>query len=134
MRKKGREYTRSLVRERDNYQCQDCGRIRTPKRAKKLDKRMFDVHHLNGLCGKKSHKYDRVSDMFNLITLCHKCHFNRPEHKSHNPTPRKSSLRKIERIRKLRGEGLTLREIGKRVKLTGERVRQILLVRKLSTG
>jgi len=67
--------TREKVRIRDNHTCQDCG-----KKWEK-DKRRFDCHHLNGLCGKKSRKYDRVSDMGGLITLCHKCHFNRPEHR-----------------------------------------------------
>lgn len=85
----GREYTRHKVRERDNYSCRDCGQQRTPEFVKKANInciglknriRLFDVHHLNGLCGKKSRKYDSIKDIDNLITLCHKCHFNRPEH------------------------------------------------------
>ena len=77
---KGRELTRMLVRIRDNFTCQDCSATRTPEVAKKEHKRLFDIHHINGLCGKKSRGYDRVEDMGGLITLCHKCHFNRPEH------------------------------------------------------
>lgn len=70
----GRERTREIVRIRDKHSCQDCG-------DKWIDgKRRFDVHHLNGLCGKKSRSYDKVSEIDGLITLCHKCHFNRPEH------------------------------------------------------
>lgn len=76
----GRERTRMLVRIRDNFTCQDCGAIRNPIDNKSTRKRLFDVHHLNGLCGKMSRSYDKVESIDNLITLCHKCHFNRPEH------------------------------------------------------
>ena len=70
----GRERTRELVRHRDNYTCQNC-------LAKWVEgKRRFDIHHLNGLCGKLSRKYDPVSDLSGLITLCRKCHFNHPQH------------------------------------------------------
>jgi 5-methylcytosine-specific restriction endonuclease McrA len=74
--KKGRDLNREKVRVRDNHTCQDCG--------KKWEEgqRRFDVHHLNNLCGKKSRGYDKISEMDILITLCHKCHFNRPEHKT----------------------------------------------------
>lgn len=76
----GRERTRHLVRKRDNFTCQTCGARRTPEEAKRLRVRMFDIHHLNGLCGKRSRAYDKIDDMPGLITLCHKCHFNHPEH------------------------------------------------------
>lgn len=78
----GRERTRMLVRIRDSFTCQDCYSVRTFEESREHGKRMFDVHHLNGLCGKKSRSYDRVSEIDGLITLCHKCHFNRPEHKT----------------------------------------------------
>lgn len=55
--------------------------------AKEEGRRLFDIHHLNGLCGKKSKGYDRVSEIDGLITLCHKCHYNRPEH-GQNVRPR----------------------------------------------
>lgn len=74
---KGRERTRMLARIRDKFTCQDCGLVRTPKTAKKINKRLFDIHHLKGKCGKKSRGYDKISDLKRLITLCHKCHFNR---------------------------------------------------------
>lgn len=67
---KGRDMVREAVRRRDNYQCQIC-----LKKWKKTQRR-FDVHHLNGLCGKKSKGYDKVTDGNVLITLCHKCHLN----------------------------------------------------------
>lgn len=81
-KKDGREYVRTLVRIRDNYTCQDCGERRDPETARKEGKRLFDTHHLNGLCGKMSRGYDKIGNMAGLITLCHKCHFNRPEHKT----------------------------------------------------
>lgn len=70
----GRDYTRELIRIRDNHTCQDCG--------KQWDrtKRRLDVHHLGGLCGKLSTGYDKLSASNILITLCHKCHFNHPMH------------------------------------------------------
>jgi hypothetical protein len=72
----GREHTREKARIRDKHTCQDCGK----KWIK--NKRKFDVHHLNKQCGKKSRGYDKVSEIKGLVTLCHKCHFNRPEHAS----------------------------------------------------
>ena len=71
----GRDYTRELVRIRDKHTCKDCGKKWV------VGKRRFDIHHLKGLCGKKSKGYDNVNKIKYLITLCHKCHFNRPEHK-----------------------------------------------------
>ena len=79
-RNSGRGHTRRKVRIRDKYQCQDCGDVRTEEMAKKTGKRLFDVHHLDGFCGKKSRGYDSIKDMNRLITLCHKCHFNREDH------------------------------------------------------
>lgn len=89
----GRDRTRMLVRIRDNFTCQDCGAIRTPsevqnyndqKKTLKGKKKLFDVHHTKGMCGKNSTGYDRSKDLSGMITLCHKCHFNRPEHKSNS--------------------------------------------------
>lgn len=71
----GRDLHREKVRVRDNHTCQDC------KKKWEIGKRRFDVHHLNGLCGKKSKGYDYKTELDGLITLCHKCHYNRPEHK-----------------------------------------------------
>ena len=74
---KGRDRTRMLVRIRDNFTCQNCKSVRTIEEARKNKKRLFDIHHILGLCGKKSRGYDSVTNMEHLITLCHKCHFNR---------------------------------------------------------
>lgn len=63
--------TRELVRVRDQHTCQGC------KKVWRKGERRFDIHHLNGLCGKMSMKYDRQENMSGLITLCHKCHYNR---------------------------------------------------------
>lgn len=64
----GVDRTREIVRIRDKHTCQKC------KKKWKIGQRRFDVHHLYGECGKKSKKYDKVSEIKNLITLCHKCH------------------------------------------------------------
>lgn len=72
----GRDRTREIVRIRDKHTCQDC------KKVWKEGDRRFDIHHLNGKCGKMSRGYDSEHNLTGLITLCHKCHFNRPEHAS----------------------------------------------------
>jgi len=86
----GRDLNRMKVRIRDDFTCQDCGLRRTAFAVKTFNKKMptlkgkmknLDIHHINGLCGKKSKAYDSVLDMPNLVTLCHKCHYNRPEHR-----------------------------------------------------
>ena len=66
----GIDRTRELVRRRDGYTCQICHKLW------KSSERRFDVHHLNGNCGKKTKIYDRISDANYLITLCHKCHLS----------------------------------------------------------
>lgn len=79
----GREHVRFLVRLRDKNTCKDCGKVRTPEEVaafnKKFPRQMksFDVHHIGGICGKKSRGYDKLADMDKLITLCHSCHFRR---------------------------------------------------------
>lgn len=71
---KGRDRVRELIRCRDNYTCQSCFK------EWKEGNRRFDIHHLGGMCGKKSRKYDSLKNKDDLITLCHRCHFNHPEH------------------------------------------------------
>ena len=73
----GKDRTRMVVRARDNFKCRSCGKKRTPKQAKRYKKRLFDVHHLNGICGKKSKSYDSIKNIDKLITICHKCHYQR---------------------------------------------------------
>ncbi len=70
----GIERTREAARKRDNYTCQDCGKVWIK------GERRFDIHHFKE-CGKKSRKYEPLSELPNMITLYHKCHFNRPEHR-----------------------------------------------------
>lgn len=69
----GRDMVREKVRMRDKYTCQECGKVWND------EMRRFDIHHLNGNCGKYSRKYDRSCDMSGLITLCHKCHMTKDE-------------------------------------------------------
>lgn len=87
---KGRARTRELCRIRDKYTCQDCGFYRSREEVRKENRwkrglrgriKSLDVHHLDGLCGKKSLGYDKLEMIPRLITLCHKCHYNRPEHR-----------------------------------------------------
>lgn len=108
-RKQGREFTRFKVRERDNFTCAEC------KRKWKNGERHFDVHHTNGLCGKKSRGYDRLKDMPVLITLCHDCHYSRHDFKGKLGAPRKQVT--IERDRRIyilrKQEGLTFDALGK---------------------
>lgn len=71
----GRELTRERIRERDKHTCQTCGK------KWKEGMRRFDVHHKD--CVKdKTKQYDNYEkEKDNLITLCHKCHLNLPEHR-----------------------------------------------------
>ena len=103
----GRAKTRELVRIRDKHTCQDCGLVRPTKAVQAFNSmiegmkgkiKSLDIHHLNGLCGKKTYKYDHIEDIPNLITLCHPCHFNRPEHKSYTKGT-KLSFKKAQEIR-----------------------------------
>lgn len=95
----GRDRIRSLVRIRDKHTCQDCGFVRTPEDVQKVNSvlttlkgkmKSLDVHHLNGVCGKKSLGYDSYKEIEGLITLCHKCHYSRHDFQ---PTLQKSLAR-----------------------------------------
>lgn len=66
----GMDRTREIVRIRDHHTCQSCGNVWV------YGQRRFDIHHLNGNCGKFSTSYDSVLDIDGLVTLCHKCHMN----------------------------------------------------------
>lgn len=107
----GRERARALVRIRDNFTCQDCGAVRTADEVSSYNKtvkgktslgklKSLDVHHLGGMCGKNSRGYDSLEDVPNMITLCHKCHFNRPEHTTWNEEYR-ANRKKAREERKL---------------------------------
>ena len=105
----GRERARALVRIRDNFTCQDCGLVRTAEEVASYNKKQktlkgklksLDVHHLGGMCGKNSRGYDRIEDVPNMITLCHKCHYNRPEHNMWNEEYR-ANRKKAQEARKL---------------------------------
>lgn len=69
-----RDRIRELVRIRDNHTCQKCGKKWI------VGKRRLDVHHLDE-DNKKTRACDKIEDMDNMITLCHKCHLNLPGHK-----------------------------------------------------
>lgn len=69
----GMDRTREVVRIRDSHKCQDCGHKWND------GERRLDVHHLNGLCGKLTYRYDKIEDIDGLVTLCHRCHMNQEE-------------------------------------------------------
>jgi len=100
---KGRERGRMLVRLRDQFKCRGCGAQRTIRQALKLrakgeSAKLFDVHHLDGLCGKKSTGYDSPKNISRLITLCHKCHYNHHEF-SQNTAEAKLGKRQVITVR-----------------------------------
>lgn len=66
----GRDRNREIVRILFKHTCQnqDCG-----KKWNGTDRR-FHVHHLNGLCGKKSREYDGIEHIEKLTLLCPRCH------------------------------------------------------------
>ena len=139
----GRESTRSRVRARDNWTCQDCGFRRSVEEVERFNwsilgrkgrMKSLDVHHTKGQCGKKSRKYDKVADLTGMITLCHKCHYNRPEHKvqspewklSHRQRTLKVPSEKHVEIFKMWSDGMTLRAIGKVFSVSHQRIHQIV--------
>lgn len=69
----GMDRTREVVRIRDNHTCQKCKKKWIPGR------RRFDIHHLNGKCGRYSRSYDNIDSIHALITYCHKCHMSLDE-------------------------------------------------------
>lgn len=117
----GRDYVREIVRKRDNYTCQDCGE-KKDRSDQRPGWRAHHVHHLNGLCGKRSRSYDRVADIDGLVTLCHKCH--RLKHDKTKYGKRilpKYRFARI-RIRWARFRGLPYDKIGKRFGVSGQAV------------
>lgn len=143
MKMAGREFVREKVRARDNWTCQDCGIRRGLEEVlrhnlfhKELKGKMkgLDVHHLNGKCGLLSKAYDKMEDIEGLITLCHKCHYNRPEHKCKSAKWSEISrgyLIKVPRsiysqIFSQRAKGMKIREIGKNFGVSYQRIQQIL--------
>lgn len=123
----GRDFTRQKVRIRDKLTCQRCGKKWLPTM------RRFDVHHLKGLCGKKSKAYDKSKDMKILITYCHRCHLTLHSVREKmrigqfgRGYSEKFKLRNSH-IRLLRKQGLTLQYIADKKGISHERVRQICL-------
>lgn len=63
----GWQTKREVVKKRDGYKCQICGR-----KPKQNEKRVISVHHIKPYREFKSS--DEANAMSNLITLCRKCH------------------------------------------------------------
>ena len=71
----GTDLTRERIRQRDNHTCQIC------EKRWQQGTRRFDVHHKD-FDKEKSKKYENYKkEKDNMITLCHKCHLNLPEHR-----------------------------------------------------
>ncbi|MCK9370376.1 helix-turn-helix domain-containing protein [Candidatus Dojkabacteria bacterium] len=70
-----RDRNRELVRIRDKYTCQICGKVW------QKGKRRFDVHHLDEDKNKTRQIDNLLEESKNMITLCHSCHLNLPGHK-----------------------------------------------------
>ncbi len=96
--REGREFTREKVRIRDNWTCKDCREYRPTKNIFKYNqkiiglkgkKKALDIHHIDGNCGKNSTGYDSSKDLTTMIAICHRCHYNRPEHRVHHKDFRK---------------------------------------------
>ncbi len=90
--------------------------------------RRFDVHHLNGLCGKKSKGYDSPKDIGGLITYCHKCHLG--NHVDKSKFRNKGGLPSAIDIKKaifMKKKGKTLKEIGIFFGVSKQRIHQKLL-------
>lgn len=80
----GRGLVRLIARVRDKFTCQDCGFMRTQRQVDNYNAKhgkgkmkSLDIHHLDGECGEKTKKYEAVTSLPKLVTLCHQCHFNR---------------------------------------------------------
>jgi len=72
----GKDFLKEKARIRDHYTCQKCGKVWVP------GTRRFDVHHKNFIPSQTvAMKYSKNKDLDRLITLCHRCHMNLPEHK-----------------------------------------------------
>lgn len=132
---KGREHTRELVRVRDKHTCQDCGFVRTRWEVMKHNKKIeglkgkiksLDVHHLEGACGTKSYAYDKVEDMDRLITLCHKCHYNRPEHRVKDGDFSQKRIKDYSAVVSSYGKTKNMAQTARDFKVTRQRVSQIL--------
>lgn len=131
----GRERTRMFVRVRDDFTCQTCKQVLLPSEARNQGRKLFDVHHLGGKCGTMSRAYDSIKDLSGLITLCHKCHFNHPEHtlkrrelekiKEYKEGKKKKKIDDSQQMVLLRASGKSYAEIGKLYGISRQRVHQI---------
>lgn len=125
---KGRERARMMVRIRDDFTCQDCGMTRTPDEVASANSnkptakgriKLFDVHHTRGDCGQNSTGYDSTTDLSGMVTLCHKCHFNRPEHRAHSKEFAKAMSRATKGVSRRGNAKCKRRDCGERHKARG---------------
>lgn len=114
---KGRERTRMMVRIRDGFSCKNCKSTRTIREVNEHNEKLpslkgriklYDVHHIDGNCGKNSTGYDSTGVTDTMVTLCHKCHFQ--HHKFSKRAEGKWNLEYIPPV-KLYKWGLTEEEL-----------------------
>ena len=65
----GRDFLAEIVRNRDNYTCQICGKIWHE------GERRLDTHHLDRN-KENDHSCENYKNFDEMITLCHRCHLN----------------------------------------------------------
>lgn len=125
--KQGRDYVRELVRLRDKHTCSN------PNCGKKWDGvgRRFHVHHLNGLCGKRSRKYDGVEKMAGLTTLCASCHSKKHGRSGDRPSKLNGFY---PQIKKLRDEGMSHDSIAKKYSVSSCAISKFLKKTLLKTA
>jgi 5-methylcytosine-specific restriction endonuclease McrA len=118
MRKlEGLDRIREQVRERDDFTCQNCGRVW------QSGQRRFDVHHLDiTMESIRNYAYDK-ENIYLLITLCHKCHLNMPHNRA---KIRKTNLSTYKAIYQMWLDGVSITDIGDWFWLTKQRVWQII--------
>lgn len=101
----GRDLNREKVRIRKNHTCESCGSKWT------AECRRFHIHHLGGLCGMRSRKYDNMNELDNLQVLCPQCHMDVHENKSARKNTMKGHVLDIAEMIKT---GMTLDKIGEK--------------------
>lgn len=94
--------------KRDNFECKKC----------KRGGLFLIVHHLDE--SRKIGVKSMNNNLLNIITLCRSCHA-----KIHKITADYINPGRMEAIKKMRLEGMTLQDIGYKFDLSRERVRQI---------
>lgn len=101
----GRDLNREKVRIRFGHKCFKCG-----KKWQKGTRRLH-VHHLDGLCGIKSRKYDNPKEILRLRPVCAKCHKSYIHPSKHRE--KLTSESDIQQVRQMIARGMSYGEAGR---------------------